>query len=349
MHSLLERQIRKFLPEYLNTEELSLFLEAISKSYTNFDEKSSMVQRAMSISSEELSFANKELRKEAESQKKTLKMLEKAIKSLDSTTNPDISNNKTTNFNPLELPKRIENQAKEIVRMTTEKNILLKDLESQNEALNNYAHMVSHDLKSPIRNINALMTWVIEEEKEKFSKESNYNCELVYQNLAKMDALIDGILRHAMIDAAEGEKVTIDINLLIEEIKNTIYFPDITKINVLNKLPIIKAEKYKLEQLFKNLIVNAISATEHLKKGEITIAVEEENEYWKFIIADNGKGIAEKHQEGIFQMFKKLENNANATGIGLALVKKIVNFHKGEIWLKSIENQGTSFYFTLKK
>lgn len=354
MHSLLKRQIRKYLPENLkNSEEVAVFLDAIDRSYTDYDEKAMMVQRAMNLSSEELFKANQDLRAETESQRKTLNILEKALAVLnnskdDTSTNANNSKDKLE-FDALEIAAKIEQQANDIVKMTAEKNTMLKNLERQNEALNNYAHMVSHDLKSPIRNINALMCWIMEEEKAKFSEASIENCNLVSQNIEKIDGLIDGILKHAVIDSLDEEKINLDLNKLIEEIKNTIYFPETTKINISSSLPTIFAEKYKIEQVFKNLITNAITATEHKENGLITIALIEDDNFWKFAISDNGKGIPDKHKESIFNMFKKLENNSNATGIGLALVKKVVNIYEGDIWLESKENIGTTFFFTLKK
>ncbi|MBU2996691.1 GHKL domain-containing protein [Cellulophaga baltica] len=351
MHSLLKRQIRKYIPENLkDSKELVLFIEAIDKSYSDYEEKSEMIQRAMKLSSDELYKANKDLRAETESQKKTLNILKKAINILNDSKNVIEDNNKISlALDPIEIVNRIEKQAKDIVRMTAENKAMVKNLERQNEALKDYAHMVSHDLKSPIRNINALMCWILEEEKEKFSNESKENCNLVSQNLEKMDSLIEGILRHSAIDSLEEPKIHLDLNKLIDEIKKTIYYPNTITIDIIGSLPTMYVEKYKIEQLFKNLITNAVTATEHREKGVITIDCINENEFWKFSVTDNGKGIAKKHQESIFTMFKKLENKANATGIGLALVKKVVNIYEGDIWLSSAEDQGTIFYFTLKK
>ncbi len=353
MHSLLKRQIRKYIPENLkDSEELVLFIDAIDKSYSDYDEKANMIQRAIKLSSAELSKANKDLRAETESQKKTLNILEKAIHILNSSDEKSKNDNKALSeieLDPIELANKIEKQAKDIVKMTAENNKMLKNLERQNAALNNYAHMVSHDLKSPIRNINALFYWIVEDEKKNFSETNIENCNLITQNLQKMDSLIEGILRHAVIDSLEEKKIYLDLNKLIDEIKKTIFYPETISIEVINSLPTMYVEKYKVEQLFKNLITNAITATEHLEKGIITIDCINYDEFWKFSITDNGKGIAKKHQESIFSMFKKLENKSNATGIGLALVKKVVNIYEGEIWLSSAENQGTIFHFTLKK
>ena len=352
MHTLLLRQIRKFLPEHLfQAQEIKAFLEAVNRSYANYDEKALMLQRAMSLSSDELSEANTGLRKEAKIQKKILRSLEKVIESLEGSVGEDKQKAAlgSPKFNPLKLAEHLEKQADEIVRMTSEKDNLLKDLEKQNEALNNYAHMVSHDLKSPIRNISTLLSWIAEEEGNKFSKESVQNFKLISQNLTKMDNLIGGILRYSALDSLDEDKTNVDLNQLIEEITSTIYVPDTTEIRLTGELPVIYMERYKAEQLFKNLLTNAVTATEHLKKGEITISSEEKPDYWKFSVVDNGVGIPDKYRTSVFQMFKKLRNDASSTGIGLALVKKIVSMNQGKIWLDSKENVGTKFFFTFKK
>jgi light-regulated signal transduction histidine kinase (bacteriophytochrome) len=352
MHKLLLRQIRKFLPEKLaENQALSGFLEVISKSYLDNDSKLEIVQRSTLISSQELSEANDDLRNRSNAQKKVIESLERSIAALNTNTdnqdNQDLQDGK--HFDPLALAKKLEEQSSKINQISAEKDILLNNLEERNEALNNYAHMVSHDLKSPMRNINFLIGCIKEDDDENFSKESKYNFELISENLEKMDALVDGILKHATITDKEEKKVAVNVMHLISEITRTLYVPQNISIETIGPLPTLLIGKYKLEQLFKNLLDNAISATEHNPNGLILIKASEETNYWKFSISDNGKGIAKKYQNDIFKMFKKLEDDFKATGIGLALVKKIVNSFSGEIWLTSEEEKGATFFFTIKK
>lgn len=352
MHKLLSRQIRKFLPaQWAENEALSNFLEVISKSYVDNDSKLELVQRSTLLSSQELSEANDDLGNRADAQKKVIESLERSIASL----NPNTGNQENQEqqeekqFDSLSLAKKLEEQSSKINQISAEKDVLLKNLEERNEALNNYAHMVSHDLKSPMRNINFLIGCIKEEDANKFSEESKDNCELISENLEKMDALVDGILKHATITKIEEKKVEVDVKNLIMEITKTLYVPKNIAIETIDSLPTLLTGKYKLEQLFKNLLDNAITATEHNPNGLIQITAQEELRYWKFSISDNGKGIAKKYQDDIFKMFKKLEDDFKATGIGLALVKKIVNSFSGEIWLKSEEGEGATFFFTIKK
>ncbi|GMN06221.1 ATP-binding protein [Croceitalea sp. MTPC5] len=347
MHSLLERQIKKYLPKDLqNHKGLDVFFESIANSYSDYDDKLEMIQHATSLSSKELYEANKRLNIETESQRKVLEALSKAVAFMESKTNT--MERGSLGFDPQRLVENIENQTNKIVEITAEKDHLLKNLEQQNESLNNYAHMVSHDLKSPIRNIHSLVSWVLEDAPNKLENDNKKNFDLIFQNLSKMDSLIDGILKHATIDSLEEKIAKVDLNLLIKEIDQTIYVPNHIKIVIKDRLPILYTGKYRIEQLFKNLLTNAVTALEAEKEGFIVISAAEQEDKWLFSVKDNGKGIPVHLQAGIFNMFKKLENDANATGIGLALVKKIINYYKGDIWLSSEEGMGTTFFFTIK-
>ncbi|MEN1784605.1 MAG: ATP-binding protein [Bacteroidota bacterium] len=347
MHSLLERQIKKFFPpDLVDCQDMERFLESIHRSYEDYEDKLSMIQRATTLSSKELYEANQRLNQETESQSKVLHALSRAVALMEH--HDAQQHNGEITINPQQLVANIENQTNKIVEITAEKNNLLKSLELRNESLNNYAHMVSHDLKSPIRNIHSLVSWLYEDGSEQFQAAGKKSFELIFQNLAKMDSLIDGILKHATIDSVEEQTKDIDLNRLIREIERTIFVPDHIRIKIKGALPTLATGKYRLEQLFKNILTNAITATEDNQTGLITIEARTQEEEWLFCIADNGKGIPKHLQTGIFDMFKKLENDANTTGIGLALVKKIINYYKGDIWLSSEEGVGTTFYFTLK-
>ncbi|WP_339714053.1 HAMP domain-containing sensor histidine kinase [uncultured Kriegella sp.] len=352
MHPLINRQLRKYLPDHLKeSPDIQAFLNAVDNSYIDFDEKLSMIQRATSISSEELYLANAKLTKEAERQQQILASLEQAMNSLNSNLDggDKLKHGETKNFDAEKLARHLSNLAQEVSEITAEKNVLLKSLEVKNESLSNYVQMVSHDLKSPVRNVNALMSWILEEEKSRMSEDSKNNCLLISENLTKMDNLINGILKHASIGAQMEEKKNIDIKMLLGEIKKNSNIPDNVDLQWSDNLPTICLERIWIEQLFTILLTNAIAATEHLSEGLIKIKSEDDDQFWKFSISDNGKGIPERHHKSIFEMFRKLENNPTSAGVGLALAKKIIALYKGHIWLESEENKGTTFYFTLKK
>lgn len=229
------------------------------------------------------------------------------------------------------------------------KNIdLLKKVEKSNQELEEYAHIVSHDLKSPIRSIHALTSWIKSDNAGVFDEASLQNFELIENTLEKMEQLITDVLEYSSITNGTKENNEVDLNLLIEEIKKVIYIPKNVSIKVLQELPIIKGDKTKFQQLFQNLISNAIKFNDK-EKGIIEIDVKDQNSFYKFSIKDNGIGIEKEHFDKIFKIFQSLKKSKDSSGIGLSIVKKIVNFYKGEIWLESEINKGATFFFTIKK
>lgn len=348
MNSLLKRQIRKFLSEELkNNTDLTTFINAVDLSYNNFDEQSVMIQRAMAISSDELYSANRKLQQEADEQKEVIDKLKSVINTLkfyDLKADETSENIELTGSNLVDF---IDNQTKEIIEMNKQKQSMLNELAHQNQELSDYAHMVSHDLKSPLRSIDALTTWLSDDYKDVLDANGKSTLHLIRTNVQKMDTLITGILEYSTIGKNEIEIYDVDVDKLIDDILNSIHIPqhiNFTK----TKLPIIKGDKYRLQQLFQNLIGNAIKYNDKAH-GIINIGVEDKHDYWQFFIQDNGKGIEETYFDKIFKTFLKLENNPESSGIGLSIVKKIVELYGGKIWLESQVNIGSTFYFTLKK
>lgn len=348
MNSLLKRQIRKYLSEDLkNNEALSEFFNAISSSYNNFDEQSHMIQRAMSISSDELYAANRKLQNEAHEQSKLIEKLKSVINTLKFYNLEEDKKAENIELTGLKLVDFIDNQTKEIIQMNKQKQALLNELAYQNQELSDYAHMVSHDLKSPLRSIDALTSWLSEDYAQVFDSNGKNTLDLIRDNVEKMDTLISGILEYSTIGKNQIETYDVDANLLIDNILKIIHVP--TNINITKtNLPVLKGDKYRLQQLFQNLISNAIKYNDK-DQGTIKIGAEEKTDYWQFYIKDNGKGIDKSYFDKIFKTFIKLENNPDSTGIGLSIVKKIVELYGGTIWLESQVNVGTTFYFTLKK
>ena len=225
---------------------------------------------------------------------------------------------------------------------------LLKDLIKSNNELNDFAHIVSHDLKSPLRSMNALLNWMKEDLAEVLSTDNDNHLELLIKKVDKMDQLINGILEYASIDNVKNTVNRIDLNELLNDIVETIYLPDNITINIQESLPIISGDKFRLQQLFQNLLSNAIKYTDK-ENGKVGLRFHDVGNSWEFEIYDNGIGIAEKYFKKVFQIFQVLEEKENSTGVGLSIVKKIVDFYNGKIWIKSKKNKGTSFYFTLPK
>ena len=351
MGSLLAQQLRN-LPKALREHpETKSFLDAVARTYADYEGKLSTMQRDRIEESRERQIAYEELMREAERQKLVENNLKKAVDSLNVHlgVTDKLQDNQNLNLGTEKLARHVTMLASQMALVTKEKNALLKDLEAQNEALNTYIKMVSHDLKSPIRNINALMSWILEEEKANFSLDSQQHCSMVSENLLRMDNLINGILQHATVGNHMGKQTKLDMHQLVLEVANNCEMPAHIALQVDERLPVISIQKYWIEQVFANLISNAITATEHRERGIIAIDFIEDPEYWKFVVKDNGKGIPQKHLTSIFDMFTKLENGTNAAGVGLSLVKKITGLYHGDIWLESEVDKGTSFYVTFKK
>ncbi|GAL71521.1 PAS domain-containing sensor histidine kinase [Jejuia pallidilutea] len=229
-----------------------------------------------------------------------------------------------------------------------QKENLLVQLEKSNDELQEYAHIVSHDLKSPLRSINALVSWLKEDNKEKLDDASMQNFTLIETTLEKMEQLISDVLEYSCVTTDESEKVAVNLDEVLLDLIKIMYKPEHVTIKILNKLPTLRGDKTKLQQLFQNLISNAIKFIDK-EQGLININVKDVETHYQFSIEDNGIGIEERFHNKIFKIFHALNKSKDSTGIGLSIVKKIVDLHEGNIWLESEPNVGTTFYFTLKK
>jgi PAS domain S-box-containing protein len=229
-----------------------------------------------------------------------------------------------------------------------QKEILLKDLEKRNDELNEYAHVVSHDLKSPLRSINALIAWLKEDNKDRFDAVSLQNFALIESTLEKMEQLISNILNYSSLDAESTEREVVDLNEVLSDLEQILFIPDHINLKTKKPLPTLQGDKTKLQQLFQNLIGNAIKFCDK-EKGLIEVDFEDTETHYQFYVKDNGIGIEKQYHEKIFKIFNYLNKSKDSSGIGLSIVKKIVDLHEGEIWIDSELNKGTTFYFTLKK
>jgi PAS domain S-box-containing protein len=236
----------------------------------------------------------------------------------------------------------------ELRKKTEEKNIILfKELKKSNIELKEYAHVVSHDLKSPLRNINALTSWLKEDNYDKFDKESMGHFDLIESTIENMEQLISDILDYSSIRSENISGVDIDLSQILDSIIEDHHQSNVS-IRVINKLPTLKGDKTRYMQLFQNLISNAIMYN-NKEKVEILVDYSSSNIKHKFSVKDNGIGIEKKYFQKIFQIFETLNSNKESTGIGLSIVNKIIEFYKGNIWLESEIGIGTTFYFTIPK
>ena len=245
------------------------------------------------------------------------------------------------------LSKKNKGLEKGKVKTTSDLKKRAKDLEEKNKDLEDFAHIISHDLKTPLRNILALSYWLRNDIDNKDKSVFIENLTLLDKQVVQMDLIIEGVLNYSLQNEATSLYERVDLDNLIKDI---IVLTQNNKclINVRKELPFLTINKSQILQIFQNIIQNAIRYNdEEICKIEIDYTINEE--FYTFSIKDNGIGIDEKHHKKIFKLFQKLEikKNVDSTGIGLALVKKIVERNKGKIYLKSKVNEGTTFYFTL--
>jgi signal transduction histidine kinase len=224
----------------------------------------------------------------------------------------------------------------------------LNELNRSNNALDRFAHVVSHDIKAPLNSIEGLTNLLKLELKGKISDAEMELVMKIHEQSRKTKEMIKGILQFAELKVQKGTTEHIDLNEVIENIRGTLMIPAHIKLLVTERLPILTIEKVLIYQVFQNLISNAIKYIDK-PEGLIRITVATENGFYKFSISDNGPGIEKEYQSKIFDIFNTGQSSKgyDNTGIGLSIVKSIIEEKKGSIWLESIRGEGTTFYFTL--
>ena len=224
------------------------------------------------------------------------------------------------------------------------------ELEIVNKDLNDFAYVVSHDLKAPLRAVSQLSSWISRDYNDVLDENGKEQLSLLAGRVKRMDSLINGILQYSRIGRIKKKDRQVDLNVLVKDVIDVIAPPDHIHITINNRLPAILCDMTRMEQLFQNLIGNAVKFIDK-PKGEIEIGCIDEETQWKFHISDNGTGIDEKYHDKIFQIFQTLntDDDQENTGIGLSLVRKIVELYGGEVWLESKLGEGSVFFFTLQK
>ncbi len=227
---------------------------------------------------------------------------------------------------------------------------LIETVANVNKELKDFASIVSHDLKAPLRGIKTLATWILDDSSDKLGKQANEQMNLLLDRVDRMHKLIDGVLQYSRAGHTEERPLRVDLNKFIPEAIDMLAPPENISITIENKMPVIDCEETHLMQLFQNLLGNAIKYMDK-PQGWIKVACVEQDGFWKFSVADNGPGIEEKHFERIFKMFQALSvtEEFKGTGVGLTVAKKMVELHGGDIWVESEVGKGSTFFFTLPR
>ncbi|MEE9616022.1 MAG: ATP-binding protein [Anaerolineae bacterium] len=223
-------------------------------------------------------------------------------------------------------------------------------LEAVNAELADFAYVVSHDLKAPLRAISQLANWISDDYAEILDEDGQEKLHLLTGRTKRMHNLIEGILQHSRIGRVTEEERSVDLNRLVQEAVDSLAPPEHIQITVQDELPTVVGERTRLGQVFQNLLGNAIKFMDKAE-GRVSIGCADEGAHWLFSVADNGPGIDEKYYGKIFQIFQTLapRDKVEGTGVGLALVKKIVETWGGRVWVEPTVGKGSTFYFTLPK
>ena len=258
----------------------------------------------------------------------------------------------------------LEARVSEVERLNKAMTNLLEDLQASNrrlertsarlkavnEELNDFAYVVSHDLKAPLRGITQLSNWLITDHAGDLNEDGLRMLNLLMGRAKRMHDLIEGILRYSRVGRVQERRKEIDLNALVADILDLLAPPDHIEVTVASELPTVWGEETRFRQVFQNLLSNAIKFLDK-PRGRIALQSTDQGDVWRFSVTDNGPGIAAKYYDKVFQMFQTLapRDEYESTGVGLPLVKKIVESWGGQIWLESTVGEGSTFYFTVPK
>ena len=228
------------------------------------------------------------------------------------------------------------------------------ELKRSNSDLEQFAYIISHDLKAPVRNISSFMNLLVNKHGSTLNPEAREFVDYSRNGAKRMERLIDDVLSYCRIGTNLPNPTPVNLN----DVVSTIRFELNDKLKAVNgevviskELPVVSnVHSSLMYHVLQNLITNGLKFNKSAKP-EINVYWTNSLNYYTFSVHDNGIGISKEYSATIFQMFKRLhnENEYDGTGIGLAICKKIVEYYNGEIWFESEEGKGTTFHFTIRK
>ena len=223
-------------------------------------------------------------------------------------------------------------------------------LKKRNEELDRFAYVTSHDLKAPLRAIANLASWLGEDLEDQIPEENQQQLRLMQSRVKRMDGLIQGLLEYSRVGRKNTPVKVVNVGDLIKEAIDSLSPPPGFKFVVPSNMPTIKTKVILLQQVFSNLIGNAVKY-HHQDQGTIIISFRDVGTFYEFTVSDDGPGIDPQYHNRIFGIFQTLQarDTVESTGIGLSIVKKIVEDKGGKIGVKSQLGEGTAFYFTWHK
>jgi hypothetical protein len=224
------------------------------------------------------------------------------------------------------------------------------ELKRSNKDLNDFAYVASHDLKAPLRGIMQLASWIEEDVEDSASEETKSHLALLQSRTARLEKLLDDLLTYSRIGNHLGDIEQTDVKELVQTLFQLLDPPPEFELKLDDQLPIFNTLSTPLEVIFRNLIGNAIKHHDR-PNGIISISAIECDSYYQFSIANDGPGIDPKHHEQIFEMFKTLRprDEVEGSGMGLSIIKKMLDYHGQKISVSSSGERGVSFSFSWPK
>jgi PAS domain S-box-containing protein len=227
---------------------------------------------------------------------------------------------------------------------------LIQELENKNSELERFTYTVSHDLKAPLITMSGFLGYLIEDAKKGNISRLESDVNRILDANLKMQRLLNELLELSRVGRLMNTPESLSFEQIVKEslsiVESQIKDKQI-EIVIHKNLPIVSGDKVRLIEVIQNLVDNAAKFMGEQPKPRIEIGVKQENQQNNFFVRDNGIGIEKEYHEKIFELFNKLNPNASGTGIGLALVKRIIEVHKGKVWVESELGKGSTFYFTL--
>jgi signal transduction histidine kinase len=223
-----------------------------------------------------------------------------------------------------------------------------EELARSNADLDEFARVVSHDLKTPLRGIAALAAWIGEDCRDVLPLHSREHLALLADRARRLSRLIDGVLRYSRVGRISSACECVDSGEIVEEILDSLAPPPGVSVRIEGALPLVRFDRTQLGRVFQNLIQNGV---QHIGRpsGEIVVCCREGPEDFEFSVRDDGVGIPESHLAGIFQIFHVVDPRGGTTGVGLSIVRKIVEMNGGSVAVESRRGAGTTFRFTIPK
>jgi len=241
-----------------------------------------------------------------------------------------------------------ERKEKQRLLETTAQELTTKanQLERTNQELDQFAYVTSHDLKAPLRAIANLSQWIEEDLADKLDEDNRKQMNLLRGRVHRMENLIEGILEYSRIGRVAIPTELVDVGVLVQEVIDNLTLPPTFVVELSPEMPNIQAQRLLLSQVFANLISNGIKYHDR-EDGIVQVTARKVKEGYEFSVSDDGPGIDPKYHEKIFTIFQTLKarDKYESTGVGLTIVKKIIEEQGGTISLESGLGQGSTFRF----